>query len=112
MIDKKIFCEALKQIIEIDNRLERLSKVSPSLTEAIIEFSLQDVLIDVLASAMNLPTDDYIGNTIAWWVYETDYGQISPVITVQSKNGKRNKEFDLDTIEKLYDSCVKESKDK
>lgn len=112
MIDKKIFCEALKQIIDIDKRLDELSKVSPNLTEAIIEFSLQDALIDVLASAMNLPTDDYIGNTIAWWVYETDCGQISPIITVQSKDGKRNKEFNLNTIERLYDFCVKESKGK
>lgn len=106
MISKKTFIEVMKSIIECNKKIDELANANPNAVEFIIDYSLQDELITVLEEAMNLYIDPVIGSTISWWVYDTEFGKNSPNIYVKSKKSK--KKIVIDTVEKLYDWCVKE----
>lgn len=102
MIDKKLFKKVMNAIIEIDTKLDRLNSVNEEAVSFVIDYSLQDELIDTLGAAMNLDNNEYYGNTISWWVYETNFGKKNNVVVFNNKTMK------VDTIDKLYNLCVKE----
>ena len=76
MISKKYFCHIINEIIKVNKKLDKLQDANSGIALSIVEeYSLQDELIDLLAKIMNLPEDPYCGNTIAWWVYDNDFGK-------------------------------------
>ena len=109
MLDKKTFCHTIEEIKKVNDKLDKLMNLNSSFCFGIVEeYSLQDELITLLEKSMNIPCHPSFGSTISWWVYETEFGRNHPNIDIRTKKGK--KQYYLDTVEKLYDFCVEESK--
>lgn len=105
MINKEEFCKFINIILEYNSNVEDLRKVDRGLSSAIVErYSLQDTVIELLARCMNLPKNEYYGNSISWWVYEDDFGRKQLDVFHNDKISKIN------TAEELYDLCVDEAK--
>ena len=92
MLSKEDFIYVVNEIKSINDRIQKVNELNKELALAILNYSLQDTLIYVLAKSMNLPANKYYGNTISWWIYEN------------------KKIFPVNTIEELYDLCVREGK--
>lgn len=104
MLSKEDFIYAVNEIKSINDRIQKVNELNKELALAILNYSLQDTLIDVLAKSMNLPTNKYYGNTISWWIYENDFGKKHLEIY------ENKKIFPVNTVEELYDLCVREGK--
>lgn len=102
MIDRKLFKKVMNAIREIDTKLDVLNSINTDAVSFILDYSLQDELIDVISVSMGLETNEYYGSTISWWVYETNFGKKNNIVVFNNKTMK------VDTIDKLYDLCVKE----
>lgn len=110
MINKETFCSTIKEIIKVNEALDELQNANPGIALSIVEeYSLQDALISVLEQSMNLYVDNKFGSTLSWWIYETEFGKDKPYLWLGKKRSEKNK-ITLDTVEKLYDWCVKEGK--
>lgn len=110
MISRETFKRVINEIIKVNQKLDRLQDANSGIASSIVEeYSLQDELITILEKWMNLPTDEGIGSTINWWIYETEFGKNHPFVNIY--DNKKRKEYCLDTIDKLYDFCLKEAKD-
>lgn len=110
MLDKNTFCNAIKEIIKVNEALDELQDANSAMALSVVEeYSLQDALISVLDASMNLPVDSQIGSTISWWVYDTKCGKDHPEVWF-NKDRKDEECFVLDTVEKLYDFCIMEGK--
>lgn len=108
MIDKNTFCSTIKEIIKVNEALDELQNANPGMALSVVEeYSLQDALISVLEQSMNLYVDNKFGSTISWWIYDTKFGKDEPYLWLGKKRSEKNK-ITLDTVEKLYDWCVKE----
>ena len=109
IITKEQFC---KYMTELENFIEEKEKASEALDAFCdglpvvkIGDSLSQSYIDMLETIMN---DDF--ETISWWIYDLQDNS-DKIITYSYKdeNGnKKEKEYLLDTHEKLYDYCVEE----
>lgn len=110
MISKETFCRVINEVQAVNERIDELQDVNPSFASGIVEeYSIQDELISVLEENMNLYVDPKYGSTISWWIYDTEFGKNSPYIWL-NKGKKDEEKLILDTVEKLYDYCVKEGK--
>lgn len=110
MISKETFCKVIDEVQAVNERIDNLQEVNSGLALSFVEeYSIQDELISVLEEDMNLYVDPKYGSTISWWIYETNFGKDSPYIWL-NKGKKDEEKLILDTVEKLYDYCVKEGK--
>ena len=109
MIKRETFIKAINDIINTDKRLDELNKVNSYASSLVMDYTLEDSLIMVLAVAMNLPIDPRFGSTISWWIYDTKCGKDKPFIWI-GKGSRNERKLNLDTVEKLYDFCLEEGK--
>lgn len=107
MLSKETFIQIMNNIIDYNERLDKLREVNSTAVEFIIDYSLQDELIAVLEVAMNLEVHQELGSTISWWIYDTQCGKDEPIIWFD-KGTKKEEKLVLDTVEKLYDFCKQE----
>lgn len=102
MIQKKDFIKIMTEVEEQDKRLTALGDVNFSLCMGYIEqYDLKDLLIKTLELALGLKSHTTFGSTLAWWVFETNYGKKNHTILLGKKT------FYIDTIEKLWDYLSK-----
>lgn len=105
MIDKKEFVKTIKVIKQVHNNYEALRKISPDLSMGVGECGshiLIDTLIKVLCIDLGIKIDTHYGDTISWWIYETDYGKNDSLAVMVD-----NKKINIKTAEALYDFIVK-----
>ena len=103
MLTKNEFVKAITAIKHKNDKLDKEIKNS-DLRIAFCEYSLQDDMIALLESAMNIPVDKQYGSIISWWIYEDDFGKKHWSITDQDENGKVTETY-LTTAEDLYNYC-------
>ena len=111
MISRKDFKHVMNEIITVNDRLDKLQAVNSEFALSIVEnYSLQDELITLLEKLMNIPVDAQFGSTISWWIYETEFGKNNPYIYIDNKGTEIK--YVLDSVDKLYDFCIEESKER
>jgi len=104
MITKEDFVKALNDIKKVHDKIQKVNELNKDMALAILDYSLQDTLIDVLAKSLSLSFNNYYGHTIAWWIYENDFGKNH--LEVYQPNDKT---FYVSTPEELYELCLKEA---
>ena len=110
MISKKEFLQAIKNIQEHNEMLDKLRKVAPTLTMGIVNLieNLQDTAIRLLELNCGLDPDIDYGTEISWWIYETNFGKKKSM----NKIWIGKKKYILDTAEDLYDFITMDKKRK
>ena len=103
MITKEDFVKALNDIKKVHDKIQKVNELNKDMASAILDYSLQDILIDVLAKSLSLSFNNYYGHMIAWWIYENDFGKKH--LEVYQPNDKT---FYISTPEELYDFCKQE----
>lgn len=110
MISKETFCDALDLIKFRQEEIKQLESIQQDYIACIFEQqydSFYEAICDLIVESMKLPSNEILGDSIRWWIYETNCGKDKPNIKVGTKN------FVLDTPEKLYNYLIKyESKEK
>lgn len=104
MISKELFCNTLNLIKFRQEEIKQLESIQQDYIACMFEQqynSFYDTISDLIAESMKLPSNEVLGDSIRWWIYETDCGKYKPNIKVGTKN------FVLDTPEKLYDYLIK-----
>lgn len=101
MISKEEFVKALEEIVEFENKLDKLREVSTDLSLSFSDIGgmLVQSLIRVLCLSCGLNPDEKYGDDISWWVYETDCGKDKKMNVVEYKK----KKYHIDTPSDLYD---------
>lgn len=101
MISKEEFVKALDEIVEFENKLDKLRGVSTDLSLSFSDIGgmLVQSLIRVLCLSCGLNPDEKYGDDISWWVYETDCGKDKKMNVVEYKK----KKYHIDTPSDLYD---------
>lgn len=94
-ISKEEFLRVINTIILINNKLDKLNNYY--FTLGVIEYSLQDTLIDLLELSMNDKS-----KWVSWWIYDNKFGKSNLTVTIN------NKQILIDTPEKLYDLIKEE----
>lgn len=111
MISKESFVTALNAIKNKSDALDDVLKGLMGLRLDISEYMMQQDIIDLIHSNMNIKCVEGIGSTLEWWIYETNFGRdFEPEITL-TEDGTE-KVITLDTPEKLYDYLVEYEIDK
>lgn len=109
MISKEEFVKALDEIVEFENKLDKLRDVSTDLSLSFSDIGgmLVQSLIRVLCLSCGLNPDEKYGDDISWWVYETDCGKDKKMNVVEYKK----KKYHINTPSDLYDfmSFVREN---
>lgn len=103
MISKELFCNALNLIKFRQEEIKQLESIQQDYIACMFEQqynSFYDTISDLIVESMKLPTNEVLGDSIRWWIYETDCGTKEPNIMVENEN------FVLDTPEKLYDYLI------
>lgn len=103
MITKEDFVKAINDIKRVHDKIQKVNELNKDMALAILDYSLQDTLIDVLAKSLSLSFNNYYGHTIAWWIYENDFGKNNLEVF------HKDKIFTVPTVEELYELCLKEA---
>lgn len=106
MITKEDFVKAINDIKRVHDKIQKVNELNKDMASAILDYSLQDTLIDVLAKSLSLSFNNYYGHTIAWWIYENDFGKNNLEVF------HKYKIFTVPTAEDLYELCLKEANKK
>lgn len=109
MIQKENFCRLINTLHAYHDSLEEVREVMPGTQEDIVDLTgdLVSEIIVFLDAEFNLPEIEHVGSTISWWIWDCNFGKDHPDISITGKDGKTEKKFHLDTVEKLYDYIVK-----
>lgn len=110
MISKEEFVKALDEIVEFENKLDKLREVSTDLSLSFSDIGgmLVQSLIRVMCLSCGLNPDEKYGDDISWWVYETDCGKDKKMNVVEYKK----KKYHIDTPSDLYDFIERVYKNK
>lgn len=103
MLNKTEFVKAINAIKSINDKLDK-DILNWSLRNAFCEYSLQDSMISLLESVMEVNVDPSYGSIISWWIYDNDFGRKH--LTVSYNNQKQ----EIETPEELYDFIVVKNK--
>ena len=103
MISKPDFVKAIKAIKNIDDKLDEEIK-NYDLRMAFVNYSLQEDMISLLESAMEVDVDPTYGSSISWWIYDNEYGKKHLMVSYNKE------EQEIETPEELYDFIVVENK--
>lgn len=108
MIAKENFCRLINTIQAYHDSVDEVREVMPGLHEDIIDLTgdLVSEIVVFLDAEMNLPQMEHVGSTISWWIWDCNFGKDHPDVTFKNKDGKTEKTFHLDTVEKLYDYLI------
>lgn len=110
MISKELFCNALNFIKFRQEEIKQLESIQQDYVACMFEQQYNgfyDIISDLIAESMKLPSNEVLGDSIRWWIYETDCGKYKPNVYVDDKK------IVLDTPEKLYNYLIKyESEEK
>ena len=104
MISKETFCDALDLIKFRQEEIKQLESIQQDYIACIFEQqydSFYEAICDLIVESMKLPSDEVIGDSIRWWINETNCGKDEPNVYVDDEK------FVLDTPEKLYDYLIK-----
>ena len=105
MLTKNEFVRAINAIKNFDDNIQKLNKVNSDFATGIVEkYCLQDDMMCLLESAMEIPVDSRYGSIISWWIYEDKFGKNHWAITEENENGEPIQIY-LNTPEDLYDYC-------
>lgn len=100
MITKELFKETIEEIYKFHHQLDSIDKTGlHGISDVLVDVSYEDQLIKLLSSEFDNPEE--ADEMIAWWIYETEFGNKNAKITVSK--GKNKKQLFLDTPECLYD---------
>ena len=106
MITKKEFVDIIHRLKEADDFVNETNENAKKLKNAVLSdffnasslsISHEDIVVKLLEDMFN----DY--DTIAWWLYELDYGREYKKGCLKDENGKN---INVSTPEKLYDYLV------
>ena len=100
MITKELFKETVVEIYKFHQKLDLIDKAGlHGISDDLIDISYDDQLIKLLSSEFDNPEE--ADEIIAWWIYETEFGNKNAGVIVGK--GKSKKQLFLDTPECLYD---------
>lgn len=100
MITKKLFKKTIDEIHKFHLKIKKLDDIGfYGTSNELVENSHEDILIEVLCSEFKDKKN--ADEIIAWWIYETEFGNKNPRVIVGK--GKNKKQLFLDTPECLYD---------